>query len=177
MQVEPWLSEISRRVKFLQCPNWTNFMSVLHLSVTWTLWHGQFPYLSSRFVEDPEERIFEESRGNLKDSLRPRFSLSHNSKFWQPILHYSVPQIWWCVHIFHLLILFFGHFSKWSAVVSIHVWVAISWDSMPWYRWHEQIQQLDILFFRRPLDVRYMQCVHVLLLLCIVLHRSLFDVW
>ena len=37
-----------------------------------------------------------------------------------------MPQIWWCIQIFHLLISFFNHFSKWSVGVSIHVWVVIS---------------------------------------------------
>ena len=35
-------------------------------------------------------------------------------------------QIWWCVQILHLIILFFDHFSKWSVVVSIHVRASIS---------------------------------------------------
>jgi len=37
-----------------------------------------------------------------------------------------MPQIWWCIQIFHFLISFFNHFSKWSAGVSIHVWTTIS---------------------------------------------------
>ena len=118
-QVEPWLDEILRGVKILQCPNWTNFMSILHLSMTRTRWRSQFPDLSSQFAEDLEEGIFEESRGNLKDSLSPRFPLSQNSEIWQSILHHSMPQIWWCVHIFHLIILFFSHFLKWSVGVSV----------------------------------------------------------
>lgn len=36
--------------------------------------------LSRRSSEDPAEGIFEESRGNLKYSLSPRFSLHQNSK-------------------------------------------------------------------------------------------------
>ena len=63
--------------------------------------------------------MFEELRGNLKDSSRPRFSLSQNSKIWQSILHYWTPQIWWCIQVFHLIISFFGHFSKWSVGVNI----------------------------------------------------------
>jgi len=102
------------------------FMSVLHLSTTRIWWHSQFPNLSRRFAEDPEEGIFEESKGNLKDSLSPRFSLSQNLEIWQSILHYSMPQIWWCVHIFHFLILFFSHFSKWSAGININVQAVIS---------------------------------------------------
>jgi len=53
------------------------------------------------------------------------------------------------------------------------------WNSLPQDWWYGQLQQFDILFFRWPQGVRYMQCIHVLLfaMRCIVLHRSLFDVW
>lgn len=86
-----------------------------------------------------------------------------------------MPQIWWCVQIFHLLILFFIHFSEWNAGVNIHVRATISMRLMSWDRGHEQLQQFNIHFFRWPLVVRYMQCVHILHLLCIVLHRFMFD--
>jgi len=65
-------------------------------------------------------------RGNLKGFLSPKFSFSHNSEISQWILHYSTPQILWCIQIFYLVILFFGHFSKWSAGVSIYVRATIS---------------------------------------------------
>ena len=75
--------------------------------------------MSSRSSDGPEEGIFEEFRGNLKYSCSPRFPVSQNSKIWQPILPYLMPQIWWYIQIFHLSISFFGHFSKGSAGVSI----------------------------------------------------------
>jgi len=125
-QGEPWLSQISRRVKFLQCPNWKKFMSILHLLTTQTWWRNQRFDLSNRSWDDSEEGISEESKGNLKDSLSPIFSFSQNSKILQWILHYLTPQIWWCIQIFYLVILFFGHFSKWSATVSLHVRATIS---------------------------------------------------
>ena len=52
-------------------------------------------------------------------------------------------------------------------------------DSTPRDWWYNQLQQFDILFFRCPQDVRYMQYVHVLLfdMRWIVLHRSLFSIW
>lgn len=51
-------------------------MLILHLSVTQARWCSQFLDLSSRFAEDPEEGIFEDFRGNLKDSLSSRFTFS-----------------------------------------------------------------------------------------------------
>ena len=61
-----------------------------------------------------------------------------------------MPQIWWCVQIFHLLISFFGRFSKWSAGVNIHLQATIS---MRFYiarlmarttltAWHPHIQMI-----------------------------------
>lgn len=83
-------------------------------------------YLSSISSDDLEEGIFEEFRENLKDSLSPRFSLFQNSEISQSILLHSMPQIRWCNQIFHLIISFFSHFSKWIVGVSIHVWTTIS---------------------------------------------------
>ncbi len=83
-----------------------------------------------------------------------------------------MPQIWWCVYIFHFLILFFGHFSKWSAGVSIHVRVAISmrFDERPTSAvWHP-------LLHMAPGCEVYAVFMYFFLL-CIVLHRSLFDDW
>ena len=122
--------------------------------------------------------IFEESRGNLKDSLRPRFSICQNLEIWQSILHYLMPQIWWCIHIFHLRFIFFGHFSKWDVGVNIQ-WVSSGFHT---FRCHDcdgdfrsssRATHSSVIF-----NVRYMMCwFHVLLCLfamkCIVMYKSL----
>jgi len=88
------IEPIFRGTKFFQCPNWTNFMSILHLLATQTWWRIWNFDLSSRSLDDPKEGIFDESRGNLKDSCSPKFSLSQNSEIWQSILHYLMAWIW-----------------------------------------------------------------------------------
>ena len=150
MEVEPWSLKFSQGGNFFPCQNIVNFTVVFHGFLQGSQWRDQIHHLSCKFLVHRWSRIFEESRGNLKDSLSPKFSISQNSEIWYLILHYSMLQIWWCIQIFHLIILFFSHFSKWSVGVSIHVRATISIWLMPWDWWHEQLQQFDIRFFRWP---------------------------
>jgi len=90
--------------------------------------------LMAKSVSWSEQQICKGPRGgNLwgiqresKIFLKPQISSFSELEIWQSILHYLTPQIWWRVQIFHLLISFFGHFSKWSVGVSIHVRATIS---------------------------------------------------
>ena len=83
-------------------------------------------------------------------------------------------QIWWCVHISHSLILFFSHFSKWNAGVNIHERAVM--QLMPWICGLNSFNRLKSTSSDSPW-LWGICSVHVLLLLCIVLHRSLLDVW
>ena len=101
------------------CQNEVNFILILLRISQGSQWWDQIPVLSCKFPDSLWSNIFEESKGNLKVSLRPRFRQCQNSTNWQSILHLSVTRIWWCIQIFNLTIPFFSHFSKWSASVNI----------------------------------------------------------
>lgn len=67
--------------EFSQIQNAANFILILLKISQGSQWRDQFVDLSSRYSNYLEDGIFEESKGNLKDSCSPRFSLCHNSKF------------------------------------------------------------------------------------------------
>ena len=50
-------------------------------------------------------------------------------------------------------------------------------DLTPWDWWHERLQHFEICFFRWPSMWGICSMFMYFFLLCIVLHRSLFDVW
>jgi len=89
-----------------------------------------------------------------------------------------MPQIWWCIHISHLIILFFGHFSKWIVGANIHVRAIISMrfdvarlivlpTSAVWHPFLQMASRCEV----------YAICSCTSFSMrCIVLYISLFDV-
>lgn len=76
-----WCLKILRGGNFSPCRNIVKFKVVFHGFVQGSQWWSQICLWSCRFPFRPWSRIFEESRGNLKDSLSPKFSTSQNSNF------------------------------------------------------------------------------------------------
>jgi len=89
---EPWALKVSQEGK-ISWQNIVKFILVFHGFLWRSQWQDQIHHLSCIFPVHPWIRIFEESLGNLKDSLSPRFSTFQNSNFGQSILHYSMPKI------------------------------------------------------------------------------------
>lgn len=91
---EPWLSLISRGAKFCQCPNWTNFIWILHLSVTRNWWRCQFlqqrSWFFSHFLEWDDDVRFQHVDSRFCAIRRKIFDGAFRSNDWTAYFSASI---------------------------------------------------------------------------------------